>query len=259
MKTTLCRAELKEALELDRVLASSAGGQDKTSKPSMRTLASIALAVGLPFIGFGFFDNFIMVGSPALPACFPLLQALLLWRVRVMAPVSASMAVAVYTLLLLLMLCFSGATEGHLLYLDGCGVMQIIAGEEIENQFGAKLGLSTLAAAGLGNLLSDICGLGLADQIEARTFFPACQSAAVLGHVAPSASGLFTGPAIHRHATDRICTEPLRVCPRKPCSAQGFHRGAQDLERRAWARRQTNRIKYSTEVERDITTEPGSA
>ncbi len=46
---------------------------------------------------------------------------------------------------------------------------QILAGEEIENQFGARLGLSTLAAAGLGNLLSDICGLGLADQIEART------------------------------------------------------------------------------------------
>ena len=45
---------------------------------------------------------------------------------------------------------------------------QILAGEEIENQFGARLGLSTLAAAGLGNLLSDICGLGLADQIEVR-------------------------------------------------------------------------------------------
>ncbi len=68
MKTTLCRAELKEALELDRVLASNAGGQDKTSKPSMRTLASIALAVGLPFIGFGFFDNFIMVGAVLTPA-----------------------------------------------------------------------------------------------------------------------------------------------------------------------------------------------
>ena len=48
------------------------------------------------------------------------------------------------------------------------GSAQIIAGEEIENQFGARLGLSTLAAAGLGNLLSDICGLGLADQIEVR-------------------------------------------------------------------------------------------
>ena len=48
------------------------------------------------------------------------------------------------------------------------GSAQILAGEEIENQFGARLGLSTLAAAGLGNLLSDICGLGLADQIEVR-------------------------------------------------------------------------------------------
>lgn len=137
--------------------------------------------------------------------------------------------------------------------------MQIIAGEEIENQFGAKLGLSTLAAAGLGNLLSDICGLGLADQIEARTFFPACQSAAMLGHVAVSASGLFTGPAIDRHATDRICTEPLRMCPCKSCSAQCFPGGAQDVEGRARGRRQTNRFKYSIELEQHINTEPGSA
>ncbi|KAK9843541.1 hypothetical protein WJX81_008071 [Elliptochloris bilobata] len=101
---SLARAELKAALELDRVMSSAAGGPEQAGKPSLRVLASLALAVGLPFIGFGFFDNFIM----------------------------------------------------------------ILAGEEIENQFGAKLGLSTLAAAGLGNLLSDICGLGLADQIEAQ-------------------------------------------------------------------------------------------
>ncbi len=43
----------------------------------------------------------------------------------------------------------------------------ILAGEEIDLLFGAKLGMSTMAAAGLGNLVSDVAGLGLADQIEA--------------------------------------------------------------------------------------------
>ena len=47
---------------------------------------------------------------------------------------------------------------------DTCG--QIIAGDEIELVFGARMGLSTLAAAGLGNLVSDIAGLGFANQIE---------------------------------------------------------------------------------------------
>jgi uncharacterized protein YbjQ (UPF0145 family) len=46
---------------------------------------------------------------------------------------------------------------------------QIIAGEEIEASIGVVLGLSTMAAAGLGNLVSDVAGLMLADQIEAVT------------------------------------------------------------------------------------------
>ena len=44
----------------------------------------------------------------------------------------------------------------------------LMAGDEIESTFGARLGLSTLAAAGLGNLVSDLCGLGAADAIENR-------------------------------------------------------------------------------------------
>ena len=42
----------------------------------------------------------------------------------------------------------------------------ILAGGEIDATLGAKLGFSTLAAAGLGNLVSDIAGIGLADTIE---------------------------------------------------------------------------------------------
>lgn len=46
--------------------------------------------------------------------------------------------------------------------------VMLTAGEGIEARFGLAFGLSTLAAAGLGNLLSDVAGLGLADVIEAR-------------------------------------------------------------------------------------------
>lgn len=45
-------------------------------------------------------------------------------------------------------------------------MLQIVAGEKIESSFGVALGLSTMAAAGLGNLISDLAGLGIADQIE---------------------------------------------------------------------------------------------
>ena len=74
-----------------------------TAPLTRATLARLALAVGIPFIGFGFVDNFVM----------------------------------------------------------------ILAGEEIEAVFGVRFGLSTMAAAGLGNLVSDVAGLGLADRVEA--------------------------------------------------------------------------------------------
>jgi len=45
------------------------------------------------------------------------------------------------------------------------GIM-IIAGDFIDRNIGMTLGISTLAAAGLGNLISDICGLGVGDTIE---------------------------------------------------------------------------------------------
>lgn len=41
-----------------------------------------------------------------------------------------------------------------------------MAGESLELHFGVAFGLSTMAAAGFGNILSDIAGLGFADQVE---------------------------------------------------------------------------------------------
>lgn len=44
--------------------------------------------------------------------------------------------------------------------------IMIVCGDVIESHFGAVLGLSTLASAGLGNWVSDSVGLGLSDAIE---------------------------------------------------------------------------------------------
>ena len=47
--------------------------------------------------------------------------------------------------------------------------IMIIAGEYIEMSIGTALALSTMAAAGLGNLLSDIAGIGFSSKIESLT------------------------------------------------------------------------------------------
>ncbi|XP_025110404.1 transmembrane protein 65-like isoform X2 [Pomacea canaliculata] len=75
---------------------------DSTGSPTSEQLRLVALHQALPFIGFGFLDNLIM----------------------------------------------------------------IIAGEYIDAKLGAVLGISTMAAAGLGNLISDVAGVGSAHYIE---------------------------------------------------------------------------------------------
>ncbi|KAE8893733.1 hypothetical protein PF005_g5412 [Phytophthora fragariae] len=70
--------------------------------PTTQELKLVALQVGLPFIGFGFVDNFIM----------------------------------------------------------------IIAGDYIDLTLGVSLGISSMAAAGIGNTISDIAGLGLGNVVE---------------------------------------------------------------------------------------------
>jgi len=102
----LDRGELADALRRHETATAvaAAAARPPLTPLTPRTLAALAAAAGLPFVGFGFVDNAVM----------------------------------------------------------------LTAGEEIEAHFGAVLGLSTLAAAGLGNLVSDVAGLGLADAIEAR-------------------------------------------------------------------------------------------
>lgn len=56
----------------------------------------------------------------------------------------------------------------------------IIAGEYIDYTFSSMLGLSTMAAAGLGNWVSDLCGIGTVGYVE--------RFAARLGYVTPPMS-----------------------------------------------------------------------
>ncbi|ESP00517.1 hypothetical protein LOTGIDRAFT_112076 [Lottia gigantea] len=70
--------------------------------PSLTQLRILAVHNMLPFIGFGFLDNFLM----------------------------------------------------------------IVAGEYIDTTLGMTLGISTMAAAGLGNMISDVCAIGSASYVE---------------------------------------------------------------------------------------------
>lgn len=100
-KGLLDKEELRAALGIDRALN---GTKDTgaTCTPPAAALALMALSAGIPFVGFGFMDNAIM----------------------------------------------------------------LVAGEEIDVVFGEAWGLSKLAAAGLGNIVADVVGVGFAEQIE---------------------------------------------------------------------------------------------
>mmetsp|Transcript_6313 Transcript_6313/g.13912 ORF Transcript_6313/g.13912 Transcript_6313/m.13912 type:complete len:268 (+) Transcript_6313:72-875(+) len=94
----LTKGEFQQALLGHSYISSNHG----KAEPSARALWMVFLASAIPFIGFGFLDNFIM----------------------------------------------------------------LTAGEEIDTLFGARLGLSTLASAGLGNLVADVIGVSAANAIE---------------------------------------------------------------------------------------------
>jgi len=47
-------------------------------------------------------------------------------------------------------------------------IIMITAGEQIDLMFGAKLGLSSMAAAGLGNTVADVVGINISHSIENR-------------------------------------------------------------------------------------------
>ena len=92
----LCRS-LKD-LEEERIL----GLEQVTDDPTLRQLMIISFNNSIPFIGFGFLDNAIMIS----------------------------------------------------------------AGDYIDSTIGVSLGISTMAAAAIGNMVSDMAGIGLAGYVE---------------------------------------------------------------------------------------------
>mmetsp|Transcript_44718 Transcript_44718/g.107911 ORF Transcript_44718/g.107911 Transcript_44718/m.107911 type:complete len:194 (+) Transcript_44718:367-948(+) len=81
---------------------SSTAAEEVVEEPSYNTLKIIALGQAIPFIGFGFMDNAIL----------------------------------------------------------------IVAGDAIDTYLGVTLGISTLCAAAIGNIISDLAGIGLGTAIE---------------------------------------------------------------------------------------------
>lgn len=96
------RMIIKDELILDEKENADQKEPQAVVTPGFRQMVLVAMQSGIPFIGFGFVDNFIM----------------------------------------------------------------IIAGDTIEIYLGTFLPISTMAAAGLGNAISDVGGIGLAHHIE---------------------------------------------------------------------------------------------
>lgn len=96
IKQQILEAEIKAALN-------NANPNITVLKPTWSQLSVVSLQCGLPFIGFGFIDNFLM----------------------------------------------------------------ILFGDIIESSIGMIVPISTMAAAGLGNAISDVVGIGVAHHIEA--------------------------------------------------------------------------------------------
>ncbi len=48
-------------------------------------------------------------------------------------------------------------------------LVMILAGDAVDSLFGARLGITTLAAAGLGNIVADVVGVSVTQQIKERS------------------------------------------------------------------------------------------
>ena len=105
--------------------------------PTWRGLGRVAAVSALPFIGFGFCDNSIMVRGAR----------------RCLAVCAKCSEVPLPS--------------------------QILSGDVIEATVGGALSLSTMAAAGCGNMVSDVLGIGISGQIEVCAAFPCCRLASL--------------------------------------------------------------------------------
>lgn len=99
----LTRGQIASAVAYQRMLQRYSSYSHQP--PTMKQLGAVMIASGLPFLGFGFCDNLVM----------------------------------------------------------------ILAGDAVDNVFGAKLGITTLASAGLGNIVADVVGVSVTQQIKERS------------------------------------------------------------------------------------------
>jgi hypothetical protein len=109
----------------------------------MRTLQLLALQRGVPFIGFGFMDN---------GAC--LLKHV---TINVYHAMYFCQVITVYL-------------WAYKLGRPGCAAIMIVSGDYIEMSIGVTLGISTLCAAALGNVIADVLGLNLGGVIEELSY-----------------------------------------------------------------------------------------
>ena len=130
--SALVRPFVKRTLKrvVARRCATVATGAD-TAPPTNKQLQRLCLAVGIPMVGFGFADNFIMIIAGDLLG------------ISIVVPILESTTKRTLSQKLTAPFCCS------------------------DQQLSYAYGFSTLAAAGLGNLISDVCGISLGEVIEA--------------------------------------------------------------------------------------------
>ena len=100
---SLTRGQIANAVAYQRLLQRFSSYSHKP--PSAWQLTSVMIASGLPFVGFGFCDNLVM----------------------------------------------------------------LVAGDALDTMVGARLGITTLASAGLGNIVADVVGVSVTQQIKERS------------------------------------------------------------------------------------------
>lgn len=136
--------------------------------PSWRQLTAVALASGLPFVVFGILDNGIMVGA----GCHAFYRELCVPVAAASGSGSIQLAASCCNAL--------GACRAELAEARNSTPLprasalqssapQLVAGEQIDHLFGAKLGLSVLASAGLGNMVADVVGVSATHTIQVRS------------------------------------------------------------------------------------------
>uniref|UniRef100_A0A0F8BXI3 Transmembrane protein 65 n=1 Tax=Larimichthys crocea TaxID=215358 RepID=A0A0F8BXI3_LARCR len=144
----------------------------ETLDPSPPTAAQIRYVLfhnALPFVGFGFLDNAIMIAAGTqieLSIGVTLGISTMAGKKTERDPIKSKSTSSSRRHSFL---SESETKDGEMFKLDQRLTVSssVLQGTQIELSIGVTLGISTMAAAALGNLVSDLAGLGLAGYVEA--------------------------------------------------------------------------------------------